>query len=135
MNTYNYEESYYPNGQIEYSVPLINGARHGEYKKYFEDGSIQFISHWDSGIKIDNAVLFYRNGMKRVEENFQSGLLHGKMKEYDSLGNLIGVVSYELGDKKNEISYFSNGQLQSDAQIWNDSILAYYYYQSMSKIP
>lgn len=124
------EESWYSNGQLEYSVPLKNGKRNGQLMKYYETGEIQYISNWVHGIKEGDTKLFYKNGNVKLIENYKAGQPEGIIKEFDSTGILINQMTYYEGIKTNEKEFFKNGNVKGQIEVINDTSIAHYYYKN-----
>ena len=85
------EESYYPNGQLEYNAEYLNGKLDGISKHWSEDGFL--IS----------------------ESEYSNGKLHGIWKKYYPNQNTMHEAHYFHGQKHGmEKWYYENGQLKSE---------------------
>lgn len=117
------EQANYKNGQVKYTVNLINGKRDGELKKYFEDGSIMMVSNWENGLKHGSAISYFQNGVFKAIENFVKGKANGEFRYYDSLGTLLELLSVE--DDKfhgDNIKYYGNGDLMVEQIYLNGKL-------------
>ncbi len=125
-----FEESYYPNGQLEYRVPIINGVRNGKLEKYYSDGQMQYVSNWNNGVKEGEAIAYFRNGVIQIKENYKDGLPHGLVEEYYNAGDLKRKMTYDNGKILEEISYFENNSIEGKIKIDLDTIRATYYHRN-----
>ena len=43
---------YHKNGKVWKTGPVVNGKRHGEWKRYYEDGTFMRIENYENGVKV-----------------------------------------------------------------------------------
>ena len=112
----------YPDGSIyeEYTTN-DEGAKEGEYKRYYENGSIAEISVYKNDILNGKRKFFFANGNLEQEEDWINNKLTGKK-----------VVYYDTGEKYVEAEYdssmivgvfkkfYKNGQVQEEVTFEKD---------------
>ena len=90
----------------------------------------------DSSLQVHDGVytLFYSNGNKAEEENYDKGNPDGISRKWDNAGRLTDSTIYEKGRKINEskFAYRKNGQLASSdfSDLINDKEQIYHYNDS-----
>lgn len=85
-------KSYHSNGNIRESIEMQNGRVNGQYKVFYEDGTIKTIANYVNDT-VDGTVTYYS-----MEGNIQSQLIYDKGREVLMLGydELSGrVILYE----------------------------------------
>ena len=107
------EEKFFDDtGSLEHEVTLLNGQRHGSFKKYFRDGSLREQSHWNAGIKDGDHIFYYHNGSIKAVAPFVNGEQKGWVNQYDSLGNLSRRFYFEEGAMNGmHYEYYPDGKV------------------------
>jgi antitoxin component YwqK of YwqJK toxin-antitoxin module len=62
------EESFYLNGQVQFSYPLVNGVRNGTSTSYYQDGTVWAKNEWKDGKLHGTCKTFMPNGELEKEE-------------------------------------------------------------------
>lgn len=102
---------YSNNGLINKTVFYKNGKRNGITKEYDKHGNLVTVINYKDGREISRDVInrmndslkvgiwkeFYDNGRLKRELNYSDGKLHGLIKEYDLIGELILSHRYVNG--------------------------------------
>jgi hypothetical protein len=107
------QRKYYPTGEIEYEVNVIDGKREGKMVEYSVDGKITAISYWKNG-KIDGeSNIYFENGLLSQKNNFKMGRRcctseffsdEGYLIEHqfiDSLGRVMDYNKYKPDGSQN----------------------------------
>ncbi len=79
-----------------------DGLMTGEWKYFYDDGTLQFVGSFIDGIPHATHVYYYPSGKVRVEGDYVYGKKEGSWRYYDKNGLLIVTVYYENGK---EIKY------------------------------
>lgn len=102
---------YHRNGVIKKTVFYKGGKRNGLTKVYDKYGNLITVISFIDGREIDRQVInrvrdsikigvwkeFYENGRVKRELNYSDGKLHGLLKEFDLLGELVLTHRYVNG--------------------------------------
>ena len=122
-------EAFYPNGQLREAMSFKDGLRHGQCRRYAENGEPLSIEQWTGGV-VDGAQLFFEEGRpvrqipfimgkkEGIELHFRPGseevveeiswhdnLRHGPSKTY--LGSDVHAEWYWRGGKTSEQQYLA----------------------------
>ncbi len=118
--------------------------KHGSYKKYREDGSLEEESNYNNGklsgkrkiyfpkadqIEIEELyqdgvmhgehIIYYPSGKKMIESAYVNGKMEGLFTKYFEDGNIMEVVTFKDNLENGPFKeYYSNGQVQ-----WEGSFL------------
>lgn len=99
---------------------LKNGKKHGKQTLFYNNGEIQRISNFKTGL-LNGKVEYYSQGKKdpfRIEHfkafpKEETTRLHGVYKNFDSKGNLAELTNYKNGSKNGKYElYHNNGKLK-----------------------
>lgn len=108
-NEKKFEKKHYDNGQLRYTVSILNDKRHGEMIAYFDNGNIKGRSH------------------------YVDGKLEGKVISFDIEGNKVSDVTY-TDDKKNGYfaQFYIGDNIKEEGWFVEDKpdSVGYYYYES-----
>lgn len=90
--------------------------------KYFENGDTSSIAHYHNWKYSGKAVIFFPNGQKNFEQNYDSyGRSHGDYKLWNKEGQLKESGHFIHGRKEGEFkTFFDDGKLQSIITYSND---------------
>lgn len=75
----------------------LDGYKNGIIKCYFEDGGIESICRFDSGVEEGEQVTYYPNGTIRRIGDMNNGQRHGLWKFYNEKGHLTSEMTYQNG--------------------------------------
>jgi hypothetical protein len=89
------EVSYYPNGTLKYTVPLIEEKREGLGYDYFESGKIKAVSKWENGVLDGESIVYFENGNIFQKSYFENGIQRDTGKIYDEAGWLKQVAIFD----------------------------------------
>jgi antitoxin component YwqK of YwqJK toxin-antitoxin module len=84
----------YDNGKIKMEGKTEDGKKTGEWKSYFEDGTLQSDEFFTEDQKDGKVIVYFPNGKKMYEGEAKMGALVGKWKYWDDKGNLTRTVDY-----------------------------------------
>lgn len=126
------KKEYYDNNNISSEVFIINDKMEGEYKSYYINGNLHFISNYVNGIKHGTEIKYHFsediNGKIYKTCNYKDGELHGKLIRYYKNGIINTIEYYEDGYKEGECKYYNEkGLLDEVINYINDSMDGYYY--------
>jgi antitoxin component YwqK of YwqJK toxin-antitoxin module len=100
--------SYYPNGQIQQYLDIVNGRACGEYRSWHENGVV----------KIETTVIGGEADLTTGAE--QSWLFDGTARAWDDKGVLQGEFCYNKGKIEGDALYFhANGELWKKTPMVN----------------
>lgn len=80
------EESYYLNGQLEFSYQLKDGARNGPSVAYYQDGTLWCESNWKDGKLHGKSKTYMPNGELELEEVWSNRQLMEKKIYWQKAG-------------------------------------------------
>jgi len=107
-----YQKDYYNSGNIKANYKTDkNGNWHGLYKKFYNNGRLEFKCNYSQGFPDGLARFYYPNGELKMIKPFKMGLLDGTVKGYDT-----------------------NGIFNYSEKHLNGNILGYYYYDANGKM-
>jgi antitoxin component YwqK of YwqJK toxin-antitoxin module len=84
-----------------------SNTKEGPYKKWFENGQIEYSATYKQGLTNGLSESWYKNGIIESEENWQNGQLNGKVKYWTEKGELQFDLYFDHGLKQNpkEVQY------------------------------
>lgn len=103
-------ETFYSDGKIKKSVPIVDGKKHGWEKEFDTTGLVVSIANYYGGIltrreqinrtdnfgfKQGNWKFFWPNGNIKEEGSFYNNKKNGFFKYYDTFGNFLSVEKWE----------------------------------------
>lgn len=86
-------QSFHENGSLSEQGMLIDGMKHGTWKKFDNEGNVTTEGTYHMGQK-DGAWKVWDQDTLRVEMNYDKGKRIGLWKMYDSEGNLTAEKNY-----------------------------------------
>ncbi len=103
---------YYPSGGVhkvkEYRIYGGQRCKVGRHAIYYEDGSLQLVSHYgEDGMRNGPTTSYYKGGAKKTELTWLNGVLHGAFTMY-----------FPHGGKRAEGMYM-NGKLHDTYIEWS----------------
>ncbi|MBP1673568.1 MAG: hypothetical protein H6Q25_1383 [Bacteroidetes bacterium] len=102
--------TYFNNGKIKKTVPIVDGRKHGMEKEFDQTGLVVAVAQYYGGIltrreqinrtdnfgfKQGNWKLFWPNGNLQEEGTYYNNKKHGFFKYYDTLGNFLNVEKWD----------------------------------------
>jgi antitoxin component YwqK of YwqJK toxin-antitoxin module len=129
---------FYPSGAKASEHPYVDGQLHGTMRRWAENGQeIEqgeyragrawglFIYHDASGKELGRAQLVRGTGLlvhasesRRTESEYVDGLLHGKHRELDRNGRLIGEGDWSGGEQHGVETHWGVGGLKLTEEHW-----------------
>jgi antitoxin component YwqK of YwqJK toxin-antitoxin module len=114
---------------IEYDI--VDGIKHGDFRLYYEDGTIQIKGKIDSNRNVDKWQYFYPNGEVESEGFFVDDMPEGRWTWFFPNGKLKEEGSYHNGRRvgwwkqfdENGNVIFENDFEMSDSLTVEDSLL------------
>ena len=115
-------KEYYGNGVLRFEGDYSNGKRHGKGKEYDYDGKLLFEGEYINNKRIsptsdnqkDNLAKLSKKGDKNIEY-----LENGKIKEYNSSGDVIFEGEYLNGKRNGKGKEYSSGELEFEGEYLN----------------
>ena len=92
-----------------------NGNRQGEWKFFYEDGTVYSIGKYKNGLPEGEWKWYFRNGEIRRDESFINGKEEGISKEYNDSLQLIATGKYVDG-KKEGLWKYNNGEYVAEGE-------------------
>lgn len=83
------EIQYHPDGTKSMEGGLKEGRRHGEWKSWYENGSLWSIGYFSDGLRHGKGIVFHPNGKKFIEGSYINGERAGKWMWWDENGKPI----------------------------------------------
>jgi antitoxin component YwqK of YwqJK toxin-antitoxin module len=132
----------YPNGQKKLEYHISSGKKHGEFKEYYQngsikskgtyekgllegrvidfynDGGIELISSWENGQQTGPNKTYYENGNIKKEYFTVDGVLTDTFKEYYPEGGLRAIGKYANGATVDTLTFFSSNGSIDEKQIF-----------------
>jgi len=97
---------YYSDGNPEYveeEVILKNGKPHGQWIKYFEDGTISHKGQYEDGKQIGTWLCYHENGKIGIKGEYDNGLMNGEHIYYKEDGEFWKQENYNNGELINKL--------------------------------
>jgi antitoxin component YwqK of YwqJK toxin-antitoxin module len=119
------------NGQLEYSIPFINGIKSGIGRGFNENGLLQVEVMFENDKLNGKLTRYFSTGQKLREIDYKNGLENGLVVNYYKNGAVEDSLSWANG-KRNGMLYdmYANNQLYVKGRIVNDLYegeFVYYY--------
>lgn len=145
------EQHFYENGNLFWSVPYVNGKKHGLYMEYHADGKTPFeeksyvmgkaqgeiLRYYDDGVlkkrlrmmdgKKNGQSIFYRpDGSVESKVPYTDGERHGSQVLFDPSGEICGTIEWHMGIKHGEeIIYNEDGTVSGRQWVDGESSRIY----------
>jgi antitoxin component YwqK of YwqJK toxin-antitoxin module len=116
------EKARIQNKIVEYDV--VNGIKHGDFRLYFEDGTLEMKGQLDSNKNAGKWQYFYQSGVLESEGYFVEDMPEGRWVWYFTDGKLREEGSYHKGKRVGWWKQFDkSGNLFSEVNLeYNDSL-------------
>jgi hypothetical protein len=84
-----------------------SNTKQGVYKKWFDNGQLEYAGNFQNGLHHGLCTSWYRNGIKEAEENWLNGQLNGNVKYWTEHGDLQYDLTFDHGLNRNpnDVSY------------------------------
>lgn len=93
---------FYDTGELEELYQEDNFEFHGEYKKFWKNGYIQYEATYENGYKEGIEREYYDNGLRKSETEYKEGAKHGQSFLYSREGKIIKKQNWDEGVLKKE---------------------------------
>lgn len=91
------EEKFYADGTREYYGSFDeDGARHGEWRYYYDSGQLWSLGFYDHGSKEGKKEVYWPDGTKRYEGQFKDDLKVGVWTFYNPDGTVLQKMNFDL---------------------------------------
>ncbi|MEM9679496.1 MAG: toxin-antitoxin system YwqK family antitoxin [Bacteroidota bacterium] len=118
--------SYYDNDSVATSIDFLEGKRHGQYKKWFEDGNLCFKASYSNGKRHGRSYSWRKNGNLRSESYFISGVAEGEQLQFYQGGHLFKRINLIHGLEEGiQQSWRENGKLYNNYEAKNGRIFGF----------
>lgn len=99
-------KTYYDNGKVK-SIGYVDkdSLLTKTYRKYYENGNIEFESHYIKGVESGKYTTYYKNGNVELVVDYENGVRNGKEIRYHKNGVLELEVTYNMGKETEVIAY------------------------------
>ncbi|HRY98014.1 MAG TPA: hypothetical protein P5550_03060 [Bacteroidales bacterium] len=139
---------YYPNGQLELAVSMVDGKKEGKEEQYFMHGSLKEVVHYSDGLRQGEVQQYHKNGALSLKGSFQNDLpsgewveyradstvlqkyshnqkgeLEGEYHDFDAMGRLASISYYANGKVMRIVSYDKEGNIITDDRRQGSRIL------------
>lgn len=110
--------NYYENGLMRSKGTFDDDKKNGPYTKYFTNGSIYEVENFRNGVLEGNALTNFNSGGRKYEGSYSNGILDGPFKEYYENGR-INTISEVRKGKGNGLKteYYVNGAVYSKVKL------------------
>jgi len=113
----------YPNGKIMYQGNFINDKPDGEFRRYYEDGTLKSLMVFSNNGSDAETILYYKNGLKASTGRYVNQLKEGTWRFYSFTEKdlLISEADYQA-DRKNGrmVYYYPDGRVAEQLMYRND---------------
>lgn len=118
-------EAYFPNQKPSALLTVKNAKFVGAYKKFYENGQLQFLKNYDSkGVGQGKYEEYNENGQLLEKGEFACGERTGERKIYYSNGKLKNHYNYLNGSLQGKcFIYNKDGSLQEEKEYFNGSVI------------
>ena len=82
--------------------------KHGEYKKFDDQGNLIELAHYSNGKLNGKRTLYYENGQIEIEEEYAKDVMAGPYKVYHKNGALDIEASYIKGQMQGVLKKYSD---------------------------
>lgn len=90
------EAEYHPNGQLFKKGPVVNGLRDGEWRAWYQDGTLWSIQNFKAGKKDGENRVWYETGVLRFEGGFKDDQRFGNWVFFDMEGDTVDTRNFTL---------------------------------------
>jgi hypothetical protein len=72
--------------------------KHGYFRKWYNNGQLEWEGRFDNGLTQGRVTAWYRNGRLHFTGNYSHGMQHGSFSYYDEYGKLHYQAEFEKGE-------------------------------------
>lgn len=121
------KKEYYSNGQLSVVENYKDGLLDGISTTYYVNGSKSCEVNFTDGERDGSLICLYENGSKKSESNYAKGKLNGVCKNYNAVGDVTEIYTYENDLLKGDyIEYFDGKLIKSEAVYQNGKVQGSY---------
>jgi antitoxin component YwqK of YwqJK toxin-antitoxin module len=107
-------EAYYPNGQLREALSFKNGFRHGQCRRYAENGEPLSIEQWTSGV-VDGDQMFFEGGMPIRQIPYAMGKKEGVELHFrPGTEEVVEEISWHQNLRHGPSKTYMSGEVHSD---------------------
>lgn len=99
MKDENFLKEFYPNGKLEWVIPLKNGKRHGNACRYFESGLVSISRQYADGKIEGEETIYFSDGTVQSQTTYKNGKKNGSYRTWYRNGQL-DIDGWYLNDQK-----------------------------------
>ena len=111
---------YGANGFVLEELFFVKGQKSGTQKKWFLNGRLSYLAHYDANKKEGKSFSWWKNGQMRSLSNFKSGKPDGDQMEWYPDGQLFKKLSLVNGKEEGlQQAWRKNGKLYSNYVVKN----------------
>lgn len=118
-------KKYYENGNLEFELTFVGNRPSGYAVFYYRNGNVSEEGVWKNNRWVGEYKYYHENGKLKYEWKYNaSGKREGVQKYYYENGQLMIVGSWNEGKETGELKeFYSNGELRAVKYFNNGSIL------------
>ena len=92
-------------GKVAVYGSIKNNMNVGKWKYFYGSGKLESVGGFRNDKPTGKWIWYYENGLVKEEGFFIEGYKIGRWSTYTNTGALTSVITYNKGDKVNEIKY------------------------------
>lgn len=118
-------KKYYENGSLEYELTFVNNRPSGYAIFYYKNGKISEEGVWKNNRWVGEYKYYHENGKLKYEWKYDvNGKRSGEQKYYYENGQLMIIGDWKEGKESGELKeYYSNGDIRAVKFYNNGAIL------------
>lgn len=124
---------WYEDKTIKIECGTKNNQMDGEHKEYYPNGNLHKLYNFKAGSKDGKSEIYYENGKIEISQNFVLDQLT-ELTKYNNDGTMSMRETLDRGRTTNYITYFSNGNKQSESTLSNNGKYLTVRYDSLSSM-
>lgn len=109
------------NDKTGIEISYVNGIKHGPYKTYYFDGTLETEGNYINGMQDGKWTYYFENGQPHMEMNYTLNDLNGAFTRYYESGAIEDKYYYSYGNSTGEWqSFYEDGTLYTSTQYVDD---------------
>ncbi len=97
------------------------GQKHGEYKRFFSDGSLEEVAHYQMDKLSGKRTIYHNNGKPEIEEHYIDDVIHGEYTVFYKNGKPEISGSYTDGIMQGLLTrYYETGEIMEEVTMENN---------------
>lgn len=113
----------YPNGNTAEIINYKNGIKDGDFKKWFEDGTLSFEAFYVNGKRNGVSRSWWFNGNMRSESHYKNGQVNGVQKQWYVSGEKFKEMTIVNGVEEGmQKAWRRNGKIYNNYEAKNGRI-------------